>query len=829
MRTPFLLLLAAFPLQALPIATNKQAHLPILLSPKASQSTQSTAQELARYLEKITGAKFEIRQADAPDSPGILLGTLADFPDNSLNDALQIKNRFDGLEAYAIRTDATRLRLIGASDLGVSHAAFRLLESLGCRWFFPHSAWEVIPTVDRLEINLNETDRPVILSRRIWYGYGYFTDKQYPGRAKADYDAWARHNRMASSLPIRAGHAWQNIIADNKKLFEDHPEYLALVKDKRQGPQLCVSNPAVQKLAAGHALKYLEKHPAEMMASMECSDGSDHCECADCAKLGSVSDRVFGLANHVAAAVEERFPGKMVGVLAYNDHSQPPTSALRDNVYVQLTAGFTRGQYTFDELLDLWPKKCRNLGYYDYFSVWLWDFDRLPGGRAADLSYIRRQIPRYVFHNATSLDCESGNNWGPHGRGYYIANKLMWNPGADVDALLADFYDKAFGPGAAAMKRYYERLDPGNKPLPSRHLLALAFRDVEEAGKAAADRPDVQARLDQIKQYLRYVHLCWLRDRESDKAKKKPLALQVIKYSYRIRATYMTHWAAMLYSGTSKYAKELEEPTWDMRDKTQPKPWMDDSPITREQVEQDFAQGLAYFQPQSIEEKQFSTHLVPTSLKGKPAASSQIWQKGLRYALYSRAGEPLDIEIIPGTIAWYRDRADFTWSLASSDDKPIESGRLKLDGEKHNLSLKVPAPGLYWFTGDDHAAGWRITVHPDRPFVLIPPRERALMHLGQAQPLYFYVPRGTKTIQYFWEGRPHTIIGPDNKPIAQITTSGEFISIPVPDGTDGKPWRIEKLVPGHLVFFNIPNALAASPQALLLPKEVVESDNLQPN
>src|SRR5690606_20484245 len=114
-------------------------------------------------------------------------------------------------------------------------------------------------------------------------------------------------------------------------------------------------------------------------------------------------------------------------------------------------------------LIELWPQRCQNFGLYEYFSVWLWDFDRLPCGRAADITYLRKQIPRYVAQGATSLDCESGNNWGPHGRGYYLANRLMWDPQSDVQALLEDFYEQAFGPAAGAMRRYYERFDPTNK------------------------------------------------------------------------------------------------------------------------------------------------------------------------------------------------------------------------------------------------------------------------------------------------------------------------------------------------------------------------------
>ena len=234
----------------------------------------------------------------------------------------------DGREAFAIRTDAARVRLIGATDLGASHAAFRFLEALGCRWFFPAREWEVVPSAPTLRANVNETVRPALLARRIWYGYGFFHE---PGTAAGqtpplrNYKAWARHNRMASSLAVNAGHAWQTIIADNKAAFDQHPEYRALVGGQRRGEQLCVSNPEVRVLATRWALDYLKKHPQADMVSMEPSDGDGQCECDQCKKLGTVSDRAFGLANEVARAVAKEYPGKMVGILAYSQHCEPPS------------------------------------------------------------------------------------------------------------------------------------------------------------------------------------------------------------------------------------------------------------------------------------------------------------------------------------------------------------------------------------------------------------------------------------------------------------------------------------------------------------------------
>lgn len=836
-RISLLALLAALPLPAGPtagassatfhLAIEGKALVPVVISPKASRETTAVAKELAGYLTRITGARFEVRTGDG--SGGIVLGTLTEFPHPALVKPLAIRNVHDGKEAFAIRTEEKRLSLIGATDLGASHAAFHLLEHLGCRWFFPALEWEVVPTRRTLSVSLTVDERPRILTRRIWYGYGSFSDKGHPrgGSAAADYQAWARHNRMAGSFAVSAGHAWQAIIADNKKTFEEHPHCLALVKGERRGPQLCVSNPRVRQLAVDWALHQLQKVPTREMVSMECSDGHGHCECADCAKLGTISDQVFGLANHVAREVGKKHPGKLVGCLAYSQHSEPPSFALEPNVHVQLTAGFIRGRYTHDELLELWPKKCKNLGFYEYFSVWLWDFDRLPGGNGANLTRTRTMIRRYLHAGATSFDAESGNNWGVHGRGYYVCNRLLWNPDADVDALLADFYDKAFGPAAKAMKRYYERVAPDQKPILSRGLVGEAFRDVEEAVRLARDRPDVLARLAHLQHYLRYVHLRWQLDHEKDTAKQKQLTVDILTLAYRTRYEYVNHWAAMRQTFAGNAAKRFDEPSWASSARGR-KPWMVDASVTREETEKWFREGLDYFQPTPVMEVSFPGELVPTRFtSAKPAVSLQSYQNAAIYALHSRKGEPLEVEFTTGVIAHYRDRADARWWLRDGAGKVVVSGKLPQDGKAHRLTMKVPRAGTYSFEGHDSAAGWRLKVEAGRPATLLNQRGQRVLHLGQMQEMYFYVPKGTRKLHYFWSGGPHRVLGPDRKPIAEVKTTDEVVSIPVPTAKDGQLWSFSPRAHGQLWFFAAPNVIAASPSALLLPRELVEKDSLR--
>jgi hypothetical protein len=209
---------------AVTLAVDGEARVPIIVSEDAGPATLVAAEDLSRCLKIMTGAEFETDTVPAGRSPtsGIILGTLAEFPDADLNGALTVKPNRDGVEAFVIRTEPGRVRLIGATDLGASHAVYRLLEELGCGWLFPAPEWEVIPSRPSPTVALNLTDRPEILSRRIWWGYGFF-DR----RCRDDYETWARRNRMAQSRRIHCGHAWQTIIATNRKVFDEHPEYLA--------------------------------------------------------------------------------------------------------------------------------------------------------------------------------------------------------------------------------------------------------------------------------------------------------------------------------------------------------------------------------------------------------------------------------------------------------------------------------------------------------------------------------------------------------------------------------------------------------------------------
>jgi hypothetical protein len=83
-------------------------------------------------------------------------------------------------------------------------------------------------------------------------------------------------------------------------------------------------------------------------------------------------------------------------------------------------------------------------------------------------------------------------------------------------------------------------------------------------------------------------------------------------------------------------------------------------------------------------------------------------------------------------------------------------------------------------------AGWSIRVAPGRRAVVALEPARRVEHAGQMQPMHFYVPKGTRELQYYWHGRPHRVHGPDGAVLKEVTTSGAFVKVPVPEGADGK-------------------------------------------
>ncbi|HKO80696.1 MAG TPA: DUF4838 domain-containing protein, partial [Chitinophagaceae bacterium] len=316
----------------------------------------------------------------------------------------------------------------------------------------------------------------------------------------ADWTKWAEYNKI--SAPHRlAGHSWQVFIQQNAELLKQNPQFLAEIKGVRLGygktSKLCISNKQLQKAFVQNALdRFAKQADFTGYISVEPSDGAGHCECSECKKMGSISNRVFSLANITAKAIRKKYPKGGVNLYAYNEHADTPSIRLEPNVHVTVIPNGFQGLYDGDVLLYLWKNKTDNLSYYDYFAIPQWKGE-LP----------RIHIQNFVRKIAIAKKLNYKGFW--HETGFSlpatIALQLMsqiWrDPSLSWEEVYDNFITDCFPNARIPMKRLFDRwFNEWNED----NEVSMAYDDIKEA-ETKQLTADEKKRLADIKAYTFYI------------------------------------------------------------------------------------------------------------------------------------------------------------------------------------------------------------------------------------------------------------------------------------------------------------------------------------
>lgn len=149
----------------------------------------------------------------------------------------------------------------------------------------------------------------------------------------------------------------------------------------------------------------------------------------------------------------------------------------------------------------------------------------------------------------------------------------------------------------------------------------------------------------------------------------------------------------------------------------------------------------------------------------------------------------------------------------------------------NQLEIAVPAPGVYYVEYTSSRPLWVIRIPEGVPSVLCLEPGKIIHQSGALGIRYFYVPKGTTEIQLSAESvRPAfvlQVVDPEGTVAATFTEENPVAAVPV-QGMDGQVWCLKGNQFGmqSLSFENIPNYLAAAPDGLLLPKDLVQKDGL---
>lgn len=796
-----------------------QQPLPIRIAKDASPELESLAEELRQRLSIMGKCEFRVERN--------LIGSgLVLQVQHAATPSLMQR------EDYSIRSDGQRVVLAGATETAVQHAAWDLMYRLGYRQFFPGITWEVLPDLSEIRIDISIDESPDYRFRRIWYGYGVLDDN------KQAYLDWCRRNRMGGGLELRTGHAYGAIIRAQQATFDQHPEFYALIdgkRDVRPQAKLCIGNPELRATVVQYARDYFREHPEEDCISVDPSDGGGWCECDLCQKIGSPSDLALTVANEVAQAVHPR----LVGMYAYNYHSEPPRLPVQSNVVINAATAFIKGGRSIDDVIQGWSDKGATVGIREYYSVHTWDRD-LPGeARGSHLKYLAETIPAFHAAGARFLSAESSDNWGCNGLGYYFASRVLWDldQARQKQAVIDDFLSKAFGPAEPSMRRFYTLIDGQNEAarLVFDDQLGRMYRQLQDAVQAVPAESAYRDRIDHLILYTRSADL-FDRYRAAEGANRQAAFETWIRHLWRMRESMMVHVKAAYrdVAARDKTLKIPPEAAWNVP--TSENPWKSEASFSDSEIAQMLVEGVRSRQPTELDfaPRKFSDELQPVAqlIPDLPPASSDVPLKasvgrGERswWTVLHAPGE-LVLHIKGGMIAHYRDRGNVAVTVTriggaseSGEQQTLvaEDNSVVPDGIQRTIRFSLTDPGLYRIdVNDGH----------DMTEVTWPTGQRMTWKLSlQDHPaafsgrwsLWFYVPQNTRVLGLYADTSAGEVLDPSGQVVVSLKDrKGQFLSVPVAPGTDGRLWRFSSLA-GKACLLNVPVTSARSPDELLLP------------
>ena len=472
----------------------------IVVPVAATAAEQDAAAELKHFLDRASGAAFEIVTEDGNER-GLFVGRTSLAEAWSLPPRPPTPEQDEGfaIEARAARGSAV---LVGTIDMATKFAVYEFLHRfVGVRWFLPGALFEVVPAHRRLVLpDCAIRELPALSGRVLAYSvpaelYPDNHDPQF-GSPFADFHSDPKAVRIDTSR--RGAHAarWacRNLLSVDGRLdgafhghnfirifnygsyFEKHPDYYpqryradGATPPGGYGWQPCTSNPGVLQVTLDWGRDFFKRNPEHWAwFSLGINDSGGWCGCDRCAALDesrpyfrghpTMTDRYLKFVKQVADVMLEEFPDRKIGLIAYNSVVVPPTAI--DRMPPNVVALVTRDSFQYHDpaYLDVDLEQDRrwlevlngNLYRYDYYSFG-WLVPRYYPHRLA------KDIRRMRDLGIKGIMAEDIPLWPVVGPSYYVAARLWWDPDRDVDGLVNDFHTALFGPAAAPMARYWDR------------------------------------------------------------------------------------------------------------------------------------------------------------------------------------------------------------------------------------------------------------------------------------------------------------------------------------------------------------------------------------
>ncbi len=356
----------------------------------------------------------------------------------------------------------------GHDEGGTLNAVYGFLRSLGVRWYMPGELGEVVPELASIAM-----PEEGLVEVRPDYALRQFLGPTYM-RAPEEAVLWGRRLGLNYGYELLgAGPKTHGLsrVHERAELQQAHPEYYALINGERDTftrgtGHVCWSSEGMVREAVGYARTVFDLYD-EPTLQLSPQDGLRMCQCEDCAQL-TPSDAVWGFLDKVAREVAETHPDHLLIGAAYTFYKEPPASIdkLSPNIAVRINnvgrPAFAKEEnWTwYQDLVKTWRAKMPTArivrvenNYYD--TVWhpqqmARDLRAMKGISQGEMSEVAR---------ANVETGEGGQTWGRPGTNHlnlYVNARFLWDADQDVDALLAEYYDRFYGPASQEMRAAVE-------------------------------------------------------------------------------------------------------------------------------------------------------------------------------------------------------------------------------------------------------------------------------------------------------------------------------------------------------------------------------------
>ncbi|MFA9479979.1 DUF4838 domain-containing protein [Phycisphaerales bacterium AB-hyl4] len=858
----------------------------IVIPQDAPPHTAEAAEELAHYLSRIVGADEIVVTDEIPNGSAgatIWVGHRPEVEDvfGAEPFAFERPEAFVVMAQPGHVAIVGRDAVVGRAQVesGTANGVYTFLQKhLGVRWLWPGELGEDVPSRERvafesfvyeyhpqlrqrlLRLTTNRAGHVSVLGRTE-------VDRPIPDleaiakRKDEEVSRWQRVQRLAhGSFNMRAQHAFQDWWS---RYQADNPDFFALQPDGGRGRniatgwstpgqhiKLCVSNPRVWDQWLVEVERDLANRPHLTVFSGSPNDGTSngYCVCEDCRAWDpdsgptvelrwdgheeehvALTDRYVRFWNKLARGLRDRYGDRdmYVGAWAYAAYRTPPVeTALEPNVAIgfvgNLPASPTAQREQDKENWRQWAEMAEKM-------VWRPNLGHAAAGLGywgLPLLYTARAGEDFAFladHNMMGLDVDSVyHHWSTQGPQYYVLAQLAWDPRADVQALLDDYYERGFGSAASSIQAYFD-------------LFERVQYEVFEAGAGLSREAHIEKIVPEF-------YTAELLEEADALLRVAEAQVQDGHEILRDRVAFIRTGFELIEAQVELMAKMTA-----IREGASPAIAVDAFQRTQQLFENNFDNfALGYLQYMNFKQyrrlqrylgppipEMQQTNMIPLSADsaGIKDPEQLVVRRRATFMVYADGGERVTLELENRQLSDYDEALTFV--VQGPNGALVEDGSINV-GRRQVVTFTAPSRGTYRVhcEAGRNRIGFRTT---NRAVMLMEEGVRARLS-GDEQVLYFWVPEDIDSFEVYVSGRGERslaraeLLDPQGSVQAEVDNidgDGHSFQMKMADSLRPGLWTL-KVGPGSKrraqdIFVRLggtlPQVFAVEPKGMLLPEE----------